>query len=425
MGVWRTYIAPLRSEDEFADYQDVTAYTQDSNIGKIKRKTERDDYDVGLAPNESLSLNLNNSNGQFNEPANPNSMFDYKRNGSKVKITYLFGEYEPICGFAIAGVAVLGPEIDIFEGVLTEKDITQNVVEDSITFSVLGKSSVFDELETDLTDITSENTVVEVMMILLNRIEITRLMNIDVSNFTPSLNPKLVDMNADLTLEYLSNQTIQEALASLLTATSSILYVDGSDIIVSDRKPVGDVKYSFFGQASSDGIENIKNISEYKNGFNRLFNYWKWIDTTIISKDTSSIDDYGIYKHDDMEIEIVTESAYQSSLMNTLRDEFSRPKQELTLTTFVNIEALGLSLNDKVNIDYPNVPIAMGDGTLPIWNTGTMVWQEEDTFNPELPHFAWPDALFNIEIEPNQEWKIIGMEIDSKTDLIDYELREV
>lgn len=425
MGTWRTYLAPIQADGTYSRYQEVTKYAIGNDVGKVKRETEKDDYDIGIAPKENISVTFDNSRGDFSEAGISNSRFNYRRDGSKIKLTYLFGEMPPICGSAICGEAVLGPEIDAFEGILAEEDAIQNVIENTISFTVRGKIAILESIESDISTITSDDTISSALYKLMNQDWITKLIYLDAANFNPTYNPQLKDINSDLTLEYLSNTTVKEAVDLLLEASASILYIEDYAAIVSDRNPNEGIKYYFYGQASNFGLENIQNISGYKTGINRTFNFWKWRDTNTFSKDTSSLTLYGVKKHDDIDFKAVNVSAAQQVLLNTYKTEFANPRTELLLTTPINVAILGLIFMDKVSIDYPNVPINTGAGSIPVWNTGTMIWRDQDTFDPSQSFFTWPEGLFNIEIEPNQEWKIMGIEIDSKTDLATFKLREV
>lgn len=425
MGTWRTYIAPIKSDGSFIDFINVTTHTINNDVGSIKSDTEKNDFDIGIAPTPHFTLKLNNSEGLFSESGEGKSIFPSKRKGSKVKITYLFGENEPICGIAIAGLDVLGPEKQAFEGFLSDKDASQDIIEDSIHFTVLGKESVFEEIETDISILSSTDTIANAIYKLLNVDAVKEVFNIGLSPIIPSLNPTLISVNSDATLSYLDNTTLKESINILLAMSASILYVDREYIIVSDRRANAGVKYNFYGQASNAGIENVQNISNFKSGNNRMFNYWKWKGTNLVARSASSILAYGLQKHDDLDFDFVTETAARQALIDEYRDSFSVAKKELVLSTFVNVNILDLRLFDTVTIDYPNVAIVTGSGNLPVWNTSSMIWREESTFTPNKPFFSWPDGLFNIEIDPATEWKIIGMEIDSKKDLIKYNLREV
>lgn len=426
MGTWRTYIAPIQDDGSYSDYINVTPYTINQDVGTVKSETEKNDFDIGIAPTPSLSLKLNNAEGEFSQAGEGQSIFDYKRKGSKVKITYLFGEYEPICGVAIAGLDVLGPEMDAFEGFLSDKDASQDIVKDSIAFTILGKESIFEDYETDLTGITSSDYIASaIYKILINTPAIGEVFNLGLSPIIPSINASLVSINSDTTLDYLKNTTIKESINILLEMSASILYTQDEYIIVSNRSPNAGFKYYFYGQAANLGIENIQNISKFKSGNNRMFNYWKWADTNLVARSASSILSNGLQKHEDLNVDTVTETTARQALLDEYRDSFSIPKQEMQLSTFVNINVLELKLLDIVSIDYPNVPISIGAGNMPVWNTSSMVWREESSFDPSETFFSWPDGVFNLEIDPSTEWKIIGMEMDTKKDLIKYNLREV
>lgn len=425
MATWRVYISPQDEDGIYLDYVNVTDLLLANGIGKIKRRTESNEYDVGTASYDSVALKLNNSEGKFSKAPSINTIFPYIREGALVKVSYLFGEYAPICGIAVAGVDVLGPEYVAFEGLLTEKNIKQNVIDDTITMSVLGKESYFDNYESSIANITDASLISEAIYNLLNVGSAYSLFDIDLSNINPTLDTPLSSINSDATLEYLTEQTAKEAVDLLLESSNSVMYIENNVLYVTNRYASTEFKYQFYGQAATLGIENIQNISDYKSGVSRTFNFWKWDDTTLTAKELSSIATNGVLKHEDIDFEATTIPSARQLLLNSYRDEFSFPKVEMKLTTPVILPVLELLLFDKVSIDYPNIPVPVGLGNIPIWGTSSMTWQDEDDFDQAKPFFVWPEGLFNIEISPNQEWKIIGIDLDTSKDLATFELREV
>ena len=127
MGTWNIYIAPIKSDGTYEDYLKINKYCIGKDIGKIKIDSQKNDFDIGIAPTPSFNLRLNNSEGLFSIAGDTNSIFNFRRKGSLVKIAYLFGDTEPICGIAVAGVDVLGPEKKVFEGLLIDKNSNQSL----------------------------------------------------------------------------------------------------------------------------------------------------------------------------------------------------------------------------------------------------------------------------------------------------------
>jgi hypothetical protein len=425
MGTWNIYIAPIKSDGTYEDYLKINKYCIGKDIGKIKIDSQKNDFDIGIAPTPSFNLRLNNSEGLFSIAGDTNSIFNFRRKGSLVKIAYLFGDTEPICGIAVAGVDVLGPEKKVFEGLLIDKNSNQSIMEDDITFTVLGKESIFDDYEADITSLASTDSIAVAIYNIINNDEVKKIFNVGLSYIVPSINSLLEDINSDTTLAYLENKTIKEVLNILLEMSASVLYTMDNFIFVTDRSSSSSFDYYFYGQASNSGIENIQNISGFKSGNNRMFNYWTWSDTSLIARSSSSITNNGLQKHEELDLDFVTETDARQDLLDEYNTSFSDPKKEFVLSTYININVLALNLFDTVSIDYPNVPIPLGSGIMPIWGSGSMIWRDEITYTSDMLSFSWPGGLFNLEIAPNVPWQITGIEIDTQKDIINYSLREV
>jgi len=109
MGTVRIYINPFDTTGEYTSYQDVTKYVKDKSA-VVKRQVDNNEYDVGVLTYNNLSLTFNNINGKFNEADNIQSIFDYKRSNSKVKITWEINTHPLYCGFVECGTYYLGTE---------------------------------------------------------------------------------------------------------------------------------------------------------------------------------------------------------------------------------------------------------------------------------------------------------------------------
>lgn len=427
MAQWQVFIAPLNRDGNYGEYQEVTKYVGENTIGNIKRRTSSNEFGTGIAVNDSISIKLNNSDGKFSEAGSINSIFTYRRDKALVKVTYLFGEYEPICGTAVAGVDVLGPAITAFEGFLNERNTKQDILDDTIAITVLGKETYWDGFEVDTSFVYPTSTVQEAIYDLLNVGDAYNLFDIQYSNIQPKINVALNTMHDDVLLEFLKDNTARESIDLLLEASNSVLYIENNVLYVSGREAnAGDPVYTFYGQASNIGLESIQNLSGYTDGINRTYNFWKWKDTNLTAKSSSSITDYGTLKHDDLDFKAVNIEAAQQNTLDSYRDEYAVPKRELRLTSPVNVEVMAIKLFDKVLVDYPNVPISAGAGNVPTWGMPDMVWADEDNFNPATDNFfSWPKGQFNVEISINTEWKITAIDTSSKTDLVTFDLREV
>lgn len=407
MGTMRVYIKPFVSAGVYADdYVDVTADVDRNSISSISQKLDNSDFNVGVFSYDSFSLKLSNQSGLYNDVESITSMFRYRRSGSLVKITWLFGEYEPICGVAVCGEAVLGPEETVFEGLLSDVSSAQNIKDQKITFNVLGKESIFEAIETTYSSLTNGDSVSEAIFTALNVTGVTDLLTVNIDNIEPALDFDIDDVSG------FENSTVKELLDELLQASNSVLRIIDDTIYVMSRDASDDLMYTFYGQAATDGIEDVADISNYKNGVNRTFNYWTWKDTTLVSKNTTSIDDYGVRKKE-VEYDFITNSTTQQNIIDELKSEFGTPKVEFTMKTPMIIGTLTLNLLDKVAVDYPTNTIAIGDELLPI--IGVV----------KVGEFIVPFSEFSLTLSTSDNFKIITKSVDILKEEITLGLRAV
>jgi hypothetical protein len=414
---WRVSIAPQVAPNIFGNYIDVSDYVDAQSLGSINVETEQSDFSVGIAKTSSITLKLKNDTGLFSDEGQADTLFTYKRAGSKVKIAYFEGLEVSRYGSAVYGDSVYGDELDIFEGVISSESPRQDVSTDMISLSVLGFDSIFSGVEVGAGDINTTQSIRFIFENLLSKSAILALASVNIANFTVG-----VDLILDNTDDFEDVDTVKEALDILLRVTNSILVIQDGQIFISDKAPSFDVLHTFYGQASDLGIENIQNITGDTDGLPRLYNLWRWDSDAIAEgqplplpvSNQTTINKYGVKKQT-VGIKGITDDPTRQLILESFTDEYGEKKQELTLSAPASYQTVRLPMLGKVDIDYPAPQFPADGGDLPIWGTPSMVWDE----------FVWPYTLFNYTIQQTTKFKIIGIQFNIKSDLVTYTLREI
>lgn len=309
MGRLRVYLKTFDSTGAYdADFTEITDDVM--SIGKVSQKLDNSEYDVGILRNSSMNLKIRNDQGTYSEAGARKSIFVFKRIDSIIKITWDGRLYPPKAGFFKAYSGVLGGETEVFKGLLTEVSSVSNIQEQSIDFTIQGFESLFSRVSVPYGSISNGDNISDVIYACLNQSAITDLLTVSLSNITPD-NDYVIDDKSDL-----ENKTVEEALKSgLLLSSNSVLYIENDIVYVTDRDAYSaSVEYSFFGQASTSGIENIIDIKKYREGINRVFNFITWPETSLSSSDATSQETYGIRKK-----EVSTEKG--DTLLQNIADE--------------------------------------------------------------------------------------------------------
>ena len=412
MALWKVYIAPLVADNQWGEFQDVTDYVDAGTIGDISQSIDKDDYSIGLATNSNVSFKIKNDTGIFSDENSLDSIFRYRREGSRVKITYFAGNDLAICGSAICGLAILGDEITVYEGLLAGDSFGQDINTDMLSLTVTGYESIFERIEFDKSKINTSTAPLTLLYNILNISQVTSLLTLDFANWTSGANELF-----DSVEEFDDIDTLREAVDIILGYLNAFLMIDGTTVYVRSKQESTELFYTFYGQASDLGVENIQNISDYKDGTNRLFNLFRWKDedTSFKLSNSASISRYGLKKTDDIGGKSYTNTTKIGSILESYLIEYDQKKKEFLLTAPIEMSLFGLMFMDKVNIDYPEPIYPAQGGIFPIWNTSSMTWGE----------FLWPETYFNFSISSVEYFKIIGIRISPKSDLITFTLRGI
>jgi hypothetical protein len=404
----KVFIKPFDVSGNYKEFEDVTNYVDTTSISSIKRSIDSTEYDVGVIKLNNITMKLSNETGKFSDVDSIRSMFSYKRSDSIVKITWNPNDYDTQCGSIAAGNELLANDggTTVFEGLLNDEATTQSISTQVIKFKILGYDSILKTLLVPYTSITNGDTIEEVILAICDQAPFNELITVSASNITVGSNVAIDDKSS------MENKIALEQLNKLLLIGNAVLYIEDKIMYVSARQESATNQYTFYGQASNDGVENIESIESYRNGLNRVVNYWTWKDTPYFSSDTTSNDLYG-YRNKEIEYDIITNGTSVQTILDNLKDEFAQPKIELDIKVKVKDDRLALKILDKVNIDYPTITFPGEGDVLPIY--GVAVYGTD----------KYPFDEYSLTIDDTTFFKIIGISQDLKNERITYKLREV
>jgi hypothetical protein len=408
MSRFRVYIKPFLSSGEYSSvYTEVTDDVDFRGIGSIKETIDSSDFEVGVFKFNRFSVTLNNLEGKYSDVGESNTIFAYKRSGSKVKITWQ--SEDDICqvGFAICGFCTISEEIEVFKGLLNDESLTSDVKDQKLAFQVLGQESIFDSIETPYTSISNGDTVDAIIYTILNQSAITNLLTVDSGNISTDNNLQ-IDDKSDL-----ENTTVKEALDELLSLSNSVLYINNDVIYVKDFTPSASVDKTFYGQASENGIEDIISISNIRSGLNKVFNFWTWENTSLVQSDSSSTNQFGIRKKE-ISISYITDTTKRNTTLSALLAEYKDPKQVLEIEIKINYDNLALFILDRIAIDYPTVYRAADPSRgLPIYSKAIYGTDK------------YPLGDFAFTITTSTNYKVMERQINIKNQKIRLKLRAI
>ncbi len=408
MARWRVYVKPLNDLGEYLDdFIEITTDVVD--LGGPKQGIDNTDFDVGVIKNSGFNISLRNDHGKYSDVDEIRSIFKYTRRNSIIRVTWDFRDYDLICGFFNVGQEPLGGEYTVFEGLISDVSSTNNIAQQNATFTILGYESILDQIEVPYSSLSNGDTFAEVIYDCINQAPFNELVTVSSSNISLGTNLAIDDKSS------LENKTVGGVLQDILLASNSVLYIKDNTVYVTSRSASASVQFTFYGQATDNGIENIINIPKFRDGLNRLFNLWTWPETTFDSRDTTSIANYGV-RSKEMSVDVISDSsaAKIQSILDANKTEFAFPKIELDLETPVWYDVLALDILDKVDIDYPTVLIPYDGGILPRYGInlydGTAVY----------PYEQW-----TLTLNTDTKFKILSKRLDVKKQTITFGLREV
>ena len=406
MGRFKVYIKPFTTEGIYEDeWRDVTDDADLAGISTIKQSLDNNEYDVGIFKTSGLGLSLVNIDGRYSDVGVPGSIFNFRRSNSLVRITWEIMDHDVICGFFICGNVALSDEVVAFEGFLDDTALKQDADAQDLKFKVLGKESIFTQVAVPYDDIADGDSIEELIFICLSQQVITDQLTVDLANIDCSANPF---SNSVVDLE---NKTVMEALQELLRISNSVLYLINNVVYVSPRNASPTDKFTFFGQGSSVGNENIIDLTDYRTGLNRVYNFITWADSPLVKSDLTSIERNGLQKKQ-VGSKVITYEPSQELILENILLEFRNAKREMTIRAPIDYDTIALNVLDKVAVDYPNISIS-DTGSIPLWDLAT--WDVA----------KFPYEVLPITIESGARFKILSKDIDTQNHEMVFLLREV
>ena len=404
----RTYIKPFDLSGNYvADFIEVSDDV--ISVGNVEISVDNSDFEVGIIKNSSLKLRLKNDDGKYSDVGNLSSIFGTKRKDTIVRVTWDRLDNPLICGFFQPGNTPLGSETIVFEGLLNDVSGVANIKDQNLDFVVLGYDSKLQEIEVPFGDLDATMDYEEIILACVDQAPFNTFVTVSAGNINCAVN-HVVD-----SVDELENKTVLEALKLLLSNSQSVLYINNdNELIVSARTPSASLKKTFYGQASIQGVENIIDIQTYRDGVNRVKNFWTWKDTTLKQSDATSVDRYGVQKVElDSPLIDAASTSKINDILSAYRTDFKDPKVEMQLVVPLELDTLGLNILDRINIDYPTVFEVVGDSVLPRY--GLAVYGES----------RYGFARFNLIISTDTNFKILGKKFSVTNNVVTYKIREI
>lgn len=384
-------------------YTDVSDDVELESLGSIDQNLDNTDYNIGIYRNSNVSITFRNDNGKYSDVGQPTSVFRYKRNGALIKITWQESLERPKCGFVQAGDFSIAEELTLFIGLLDDSSTSMDLDNQELSFSLLGRETILNNGTVPFASLSNGMLLSDVIKTLLDQPFITTLLDYAAINISVGVDV-VIDSITDL-----ENKSVWDALTDLLLITNSIFYIQNSTIFVKPRLEDTVAAYTFYGQSSIVGVENIVSIRNIQNGFNKLFNYFYWTPSNEFVSDASSVAKYGVFRKK-LDFTYITNTVSQTSIMNSLLTEFKLPKQQFDVYTPINYQTLALFLLNKILIDFPPMYLP-GANDFPICGTAI------------CGSAVLPDAIWSFTENIANPYKIIGTSIDPQTNLITFNLR--
>jgi hypothetical protein len=387
---YRVYVTPRTGTTTFGTEVEVTDRVEVNGLREIVRSIDASDYDVGVYVFNDVDLDCDNSDGYFSDETDSRSLFQFSRDLAKVRVVY----YDQ-------GVASA-----TFRGLINDEGTRNDLRNDRITFRVLGRDSAIRKTKVIPGAVTSGTAIRNAIFGILNRDEITSILDVQLANINPDQNGTVDDGTK------LDNKSTRTVLNELLLASNSVMIITEDDEVIVKSRVHDSVKapLELFGKGDLQGRENIISISEYNTGLHRLFNAVKL--NTVEVSDNDSLVAYGARKKE-VSFEWMTDTTNTTTLANRILREWKTKKIEFTVQVKTSI-AKGYDLLDRVSVDYPLVRYPTG-ARLPI--CGVAVCGNADTPLPKIRG--------SIVIDPSVGFKIIEIRENPRDFITTLKLRQV
>jgi len=406
MSRFRTFLIPFNDDGTYGEELEITSDTNFSSINKVKQKLDQNEFKVGVLTYNDLNLKLRNEHGKYSDPTVPESIFRFRRGGSIFRLYWEIADHPPYCGIAIAGDTFLSETKLVYEGLINDDATRTNIKDQNTSLKVLGLESIVSSIEVPIGDLSIGQTFSNAIYEILNQSTITDFITVDQANISVGFETTLDSIG------HFESNTGKEALDELLLISNSILYIKDRILYVTGRIATTDIQHNFHGPASLTGIENLISISDIRTGLSKTFNFWTWKDQAFNVSNSSSIQKFGVKKNE-VGAESITNTTKQQNILAALSTEFGDPKESFNIKTPIDYETMELFFLDKINIDYPTVYVASEGDNIPVYEISKY----------DVAVYPIPESTLTIDV--NRNFKILGVIIDIKNQIMQFNIKEV
>ena len=316
---------------------DVSRNLLSEKISRIEKSVDPSNFDVGLFFSSKIKIFIDNKRGKYSDVDNSRSIWSGLQSRDNSILKFESG-YVDENGNEIPNTA--------FEGMINDKTFKEDV-DDTINFEVFGFEQLFKETKI-IPGSLANNNVKNVIYYMVNRPEITGIMNVSLSNINPDND---IYINNPGTF---NNESIKDSLARLLLASNSVAYIDNNrNFIVKDRGATTEVIMQFYLNSQGGNPDNIYKISR-ESGKSRVFNVF--VSDDRLNYKESGSDNLRLYGANikKIKMEYTTNSTIKDSILARLLREFQFPKEEIELETDYLGDAINLLNKCTIEV-YPNV----------------------------------------------------------------------
>ena len=111
-----------------SDFREITDDCILSKIGTISTSFSSNNFETGSFKVSDFNLTVANRGGLYSGEGDVDSIFQFKRSDSIVRITWQQQQYDNYLGMGILGESVLNQtEYTVFEGLLNDETTTESV----------------------------------------------------------------------------------------------------------------------------------------------------------------------------------------------------------------------------------------------------------------------------------------------------------
>jgi hypothetical protein len=368
---------------------DISDYIKKGGIGDIQRELDQGNYDIGVFNYNSISLNINNRSGKFNE-----SRLDWR------------SIFPSIRDRAIVEMYFIDPDSNetvSYEGLLTDKATRQDLTQDAIKFTFLGLESIFEQSVVNAGIIIDGMTFSEAFRAVLDVESVTTILTYDDANINPEIDLVIDDGDP------FDNLTTKEAVDRLLFASNSVLLIDSNrNIIVKSRAANNNTPRELYLN-DIQRRDNILSITDYNNGLQRMFNV-----VTIDGESFKNKISIGIHAERQKKITLgfVTTSAKREQIAEAILTEFALPRDEMMVRVEKKI-ATDWDILDKVTVSMNQIIRPEPGKVAPIYDID---YYDTDSY--------YPNEIGGFRINGNRVFKITGVFENPATFNTSFRLRD-